>query len=42
MKDNTVELKRVIEESEKTPVAESKNTMKYIKTFESFKIFENK
>jgi hypothetical protein len=40
--DNTSELKRVIEESEKTPVAESKNTMKYIKTFESFKIFENK
>ncbi len=42
MKDNTVELKRVIDEYEKTPVAESKNTMKYIKTFESFKIFENK
>jgi hypothetical protein len=43
MKDNTVELKRVIDEYEKSKsVAESKNTMKYIKTFESFKIFENK
>jgi flagellar biosynthesis GTPase FlhF len=37
MKDNTVELKRVIDEYEKSKsVAESKNTMKYIKTFESF------
>jgi hypothetical protein len=40
MKDNTVELKRVIDEYEKSKsVAESKNTMKYIKTFESFTDF---
>lgn len=33
--DNTAELKRVIDESEKA-VAENKNNMKYIKTFENF------
>lgn len=37
MKDNTVELKRVIDEYEKSKsVAESKSNMKYIKKFESF------